>query len=34
VKVRANDGIHLERAGGDRLAQRTLDVMRRLYPGL
>jgi hypothetical protein len=34
VKIRANDGIHLERAGGDRLADRTLEVLRRLYPGL
>jgi hypothetical protein len=34
VKIRANDGIHLERAGGDRLAQQTLEVMRRIYPRL
>jgi hypothetical protein len=32
VKMRANDGIHLERAGGDRLAHATLQLLDRVYP--
>jgi uncharacterized protein len=32
VKIRANDGIHLERAGGDRLAATTLALLDRVYP--
>ncbi len=32
VKMRADDGIHLERAGGDRLARATLRLLDRTYP--
>jgi uncharacterized protein len=32
VKMRANDGIHLERAGGDRLADATRRTLDRAYP--
>jgi len=31
VKMRANDGVHLERAGGDRLARATARVLDRAY---
>lgn len=31
VKMRANDGIHFERAGGDRLAEATLRMLDRIY---
>jgi hypothetical protein len=31
VKMRANDGIHLERAGGDVLAHATLRLLDRVY---
>jgi hypothetical protein len=31
VKMRANDGIHFERAGGDRLARATLRLLDRIY---
>jgi hypothetical protein len=32
VKMRANDGIHLERAGGDVLAKATLHTLDRIFP--
>jgi hypothetical protein len=32
VKMRANDGIHFERAGGDRLAAATLRLLDRHFP--
>jgi hypothetical protein len=32
VKMRANDGIHLERAGGDRLSHATLQLLDRVFP--
>jgi hypothetical protein len=32
VKMRADDGIHLERAGGDRLARATLRLLDHAYP--
>jgi uncharacterized protein len=31
VKMRANDGVHLERAGGDRLARATQRALDRIY---
>jgi hypothetical protein len=32
VKMRANDGVHFERAGGDRLAQATVRLLDRIFP--
>ncbi|MCU1428859.1 MAG: putative periplasmic protein [Actinomycetia bacterium] len=32
VKMRADDGIHLERAGGDLLANATAHLLKRIYP--